>query len=110
MDDDIPIPYMTLMVKAIRVAAWTLGIYIALAFLGGSPDDLFYLAALVFVGATVVAWYCMFRAAMQEGTAGYAVGHLFLAIVLFPFFFLGVFAIPFLVRSDIQKWRAHEAA
>ena len=89
-----------------RVAAVALIAAVVLPWLGFWSDELLSPFTLVFLGATVWTWSLMFRLARAERSCGYAIGHLCLAVCLFPVFFLGVFAVPLLVRSDIQKQRA----
>ena len=55
--------------------------------------------------ATVLTLFYMTLTAYYEVDCGYAIRHLLLAIALCPFMLLGLFLIPSLVQTDIEKWR-----
>jgi hypothetical protein len=63
------------------------------------------LAFIALVVAIIMTLQYMTRAAAGELGTGYAVRHLILALVLLPFFLLGLFMIPGLVASEIRKSR-----
>ncbi|MEM6552167.1 MAG: hypothetical protein AAF750_08570 [Planctomycetota bacterium] len=47
---------------------------------------------------------CLYLAARTGGPPGYASRQLLLAVLLLPAFFIGFFFVPWLFRSDLQKW------
>ena len=65
-------------------------------------------AGVAAIVAAVFTIIYMGRAAWNDVDGSYAAQQVVLAIALTPMFFLGVWIVPALVKSDLIKWRAIE--
>ncbi|MEM6392994.1 MAG: hypothetical protein AAF797_09500 [Planctomycetota bacterium] len=67
-------------------------------------------AGMVLVGGSLTLMLvCLYRAARAGGPRGYAPRQLTVALLLMPALLLGFLIVPWLVRSDLQKWALAES-
>lgn len=87
-----------------RFFGLALPLWLALTWFGLTRSPmLVLLAQLTLLAGAVPVWRALYRYARAAGSARYARGQVLLAIFLTPFLFVGVWAVPLLVASDVDK-------
>jgi len=87
----------------------SIGIWSLVGVLFGAVVPIIGAVALVsLLVASVMTFVYMTRLAALEVSAGYAIRHLLLGLLLLPIFGIGLMIVPVIVESDLVKWRDRE--
>ena len=102
-------PFVNPMFRCRRFAFQSLAVIFVLVILGADSllaQIIIWGATTAFVISVLACWYFVFRAGQRNGGVGYAMGHLFVTVILTPIVLLGVILMPLLIRGDAERMAA----